>query len=556
MKRKLLLIIVLIVSAMQTQAQDMKNHNFEVAKNLDVFNYIYKYLDLMYVDTLNSQEVIGTGIKAMLDNLDPYTEYYPESEVKNLETMLTGSYAGIGAVIKYHRTLKRVVIDEPYEGMPAALAGLKKGDIIESIDDTSMVNKNTTEVSSKLRGEPGTSFLLKIKRPSTGKLMQFKIIRRNVKVPSVPYYGLQPDSVGYISLTQFTEDCSKDVRRAVIDLKNKGAKGIMLDLRSNGGGSLDEAVKIVNMFVPKGLSIVQTRGKLKRANRDYKTDVEPIDTVMPLAVMVNGETASASEITSGSLQDLDRAVIIGSRTYGKGLVQVPVDLPYNGNLKLTTAKYYIPSGRCIQAINYKHNAKVGYAQHIPDSLTHVFYTRDGRQVRDGGGIKPDVEVPTDTMPNIVYYLVVGGNDSIEVMFDYVVDYCAKHPTIAAPSKFELSDADYADFKERVLKSGFKYDQQTDDQLKKLKELAKFEGYYDDAKDEFKALEAKLKHDVAKDLERNKKDIKRMIEDDILSCYYYQRGSVEGGLRSNKVVQETSRILKNTAEYHKLLSPKK
>jgi carboxyl-terminal processing protease len=301
-------------------AQDAKNHNFEVTKNLDVFNYIYKNLDLMYVDTLNPKEVVGTAIKAMLEGLDPYTVYYPENDVKELKMMLTGKYAGIGSLIRYHKKLHRVVIDEPYEGMPAAEAGLKKGDIIISIDDTLMTNKNTSEVSDRLRGDAGTSFVLKVKRPSTGKVMSFKITRRTIKMPAVPYYGMQKDSIGYINLNSFTEDCSKDVRRAFIDLKTKGARGIVLDLRNNGGGSVSEAVDIVNMFVPKGLTIVSTKGKLKRANSDYVTRLEPIDTVIPVAVLVNEETASASEITSGSLQDLDRGIILGTRTYGKGLV--------------------------------------------------------------------------------------------------------------------------------------------------------------------------------------------------------------------------------------------
>ena len=371
------------------KAQDDKDHNFKVAKNIEVFNNIYRYLDLIYVDTLDADEVIGTGIKRMLGSLDPYTEYYPESEVNKLKNMLTGKYVGIGAMIRYNLQLGRVVIDEPYEGSPAAEAGLKKGDIILSINDTTMTDKNTSYVSSHLRGDPGTTFVLKIKRPSTGKKMQMRITRRAITLPYLPYYGMRPDSIGYINLNSYAEGCAKDVRRAFIDLKHRGMKALVFDLRGNGGGSVSEAVDIVNMFVPKDITIVKTRGKMNRMNKDYKTNVEPIDTVMPIVVMVNGETASASEITSGSLQDLDRAVILGTRTYGKGLVQAPVDLPYNGQMKLTTGKYYIPSNRCIQAINYKH-AHGGYTEHIPDSLTKVFYTRNGREVRDGGGIKPDI----------------------------------------------------------------------------------------------------------------------------------------------------------------------
>jgi carboxyl-terminal processing protease len=553
MKRRLFYLLLLLATLIPASAQDAKSHNFEVSKNLDVFNYIYKNLDLMYVDTLNPKEVIGTAIKYMLAGLDPYTVYYPESDVKDLKMMITGKYAGIGSLIRYHKKLHRVVIDEPYENMPAAEAGLKKGDIIVSIDDTLMTNKGTNDVSNRLRGDAGTSFILKIKRPSTGKLMSFKITRRTIKMPAVPYYGMQSGNIGYINLNSFTEDCSKDVRRAFIELKEKGAKGIVLDLRGNGGGSLSEAVEIVNMFVPKGLNIVSTRGKLKRVNSDYKTRVEPIDTVIPVAVLVNDETASASEITSGSLQDLDRAVIIGTRTYGKGLVQIPMDVPYNGNLKLTTSKYYIPSGRCIQAINYKHNANGGYTEHIPDSLTHAFYTSKGREVRDGGGIKPDVEVKADTMPNLVFALAVGAKDSTDVMFDYETDYCAQHSSVAKPSEFDLSDADFADFKQRVMNSGFTYDLQSEENLKKLEEIARFEGYYEGAKNEFNALAAKLKHNLSKDLDLYKPQIKQVMIDDILSNYYYQKGSIEASLRFDKVMKEACRILNTPAEYHKILS---
>lgn len=553
MKRRLLYLIIMFVAVSPISAQDAKNHNFDVTKNLDVFNYIYKNLDLMYVDTLNPKQVIGTAINAMLEGLDPYTVYYPENDVKELKMMLTGKYAGIGSLIRYHKKLHRVVIDEPYEGMPAAEAGLKKGDVIISIDDTLMTNKNTSEVSDRLRGDAGTSFVLKVKRPSTGKVMSFKITRRTIKMPAVPYYGMQKDSIGYINLNSFTEDCSKDVRRAFIDLKTKGARGIVLDLRNNGGGSVSEAVDIVNMFIPKGLTIVSTKGKLKRANSDYVTRLEPIDTIIPVAVLVNEETASASEITSGSLQDLDRGIILGTRTYGKGLVQIPVDVPYNGNLKLTTGKYYIPSGRCIQAINYKHNASGSYTEHIPDSLTHVFYTSKGREVRDGGGIKPDIEVKSDTMPNLVFGLTLSAKDTTEVLFDYETEYCAQHPTVTAPSVFDISDSDYEKFKQRVLGSGFTYDLQSESNLKKLIEIAKFEGYYDDAKNEFKALEVKLSHNLSKDMDQYKDQIKMVMVNDILGNYYYQKGSMEASLRYDKVMKEACRLLKSPKDYNQILS---
>lgn len=546
--------LLAVLVAVTVQAQ--KNHNMEVAKNLDIFNQVYKNLDLLYVDTLNPGEVVGTGIKAMLRSLDPYTEYYPESETKNLKMMLTGKYAGIGALIRYHQKQKRVVIDEPYEGMPAAEVGLRKGDIVLSIDDSTMTDKDVSYVSSHLRGDAGSKFVLKILRPSTGKKMDFKITRRNIKLPELPYYGMLEGNIGYINLNQFTEGCSKDVRRAFVDLKKQGATALVFDLRSNGGGSEMEAVDIVNLWVDKEQTIVENRGKISQANHAYKTRLEPVDTQMPLVVLVNGETASASEITSGALQDLDRAIILGTRTYGKGLVQIPLDMPYNTNLKLTTSKYYIPSGRCIQAINYKRNGTGGYRERVADSLTHVFYTAAGREVRDGGGITPDVEVKNDTIPNIAYYLSASAQDSTEVMFDWVVDYINRHPAIATAREFHLSDEDFEDFKQKVVKSGFTYDPVSKKQLEELKKTAKAEGYYEQAKDAFDLLESRLKHDVATDVDKHSEILRQMLELDIITAYYYQAGGIEAGLQYDKQLKEAIRILQSPEEYKKLLRPKK
>ena len=541
-----------MVLAMPAWAQKEKNHDFVVAKNMDVFTSIYKNLDMMYVDTLDADEVIGNGINAMLRSLDPYTEYYPESEVKELKNMLTGKYAGIGSVVRYNYQLGYTVINEPYEGMPAQEAGLKKGDVILSINDSTMKGKEVSYVSDRLRGEPGTSFILKVKRPSTGKVMKVKLTRRTIQMPFLPYYGLLDGGIGYINFNSFTDQCAKDVRRAFIDLKKQGAKKLVFDLRNNGGGSVSEAVSIVNMFLPKDKVVLTMKGKLQRANNEYKTTVEPIDTLMPIVVLVSGNTASAAEILSGSLQDYDRAIILGTRTYGKGLVQATMDLPYNGQMKLTTSKYYIPSGRCVQALNYKH-AKGGYVEHVPDSLTKVFYTAGGREVRDGGGVKPDVEVKPDSLPNIAYYLA-GARDSNELMLNYEVDYIAKHPTIAPAKDFALTDADYEEFKARVLKADFKYDRETEKYLKDLMKLARFEGYYDDAKPEFDALAKKLSHNVAKDLDYNKQYIKRLLENDIVAAYYYQGGAIRNTLRYDKQVKEAVRLLNTPEEYKKLLRP--
>ena len=536
-------------------AQTQKDHHFEVGKHLDIFNNVYKNLELLYVDTLNPKETIGTAINAMLRSLDPYTEYYAQEDTKDLKMMLTGKYAGIGALIRKHQKLNRIVIDEPYAGMPAAEAGLKKGDVILSIDDSLMTQKDVSYVSNHLRGEPGTTFLLKVFRPSVQKEMKFKITRKNIKLPEMPYYGILEGNIGYINFNSFTQESGKEVRRAFVDLKKQGATSLIFDLRGNGGGSEAEAVNIVNLWVPKGVTVVENRGKLKEASRNYKTTLEPVDTIMPLVVLVNGESASASEITSGALQDLDRAVIMGTRTFGKGLVQVPIDLPYNTNLKVTTSKYYIPSGRCIQAINYKHSGG-GYREHIPDSLTKVFYTAGGREVRDGGGIKPDIEVKADTIPNIAFYLSATGQDSTEVMFDYVVDYIAKHPQIAKPSEFHLTDADWEEFKARVIKSGFTYDPVSKKQLDQLVKTAQFEGYYDDAKEAFDNLEKKLNHDVAVDLEKHKQVLLQVIEADIIAAYYYQAGSIESGLQYDRQVKEAQKLLKSRDEYKKILAPKK
>jgi carboxyl-terminal processing protease len=580
--KKALIAWLLAMLSMTLPAQDAKNHNLEVGKNLDIFNTVYRNLDLFYVDTLNPEHTITAAINGMVRSLDPYTEYYPESETKNLKQMITGKYAGIGSIIKYHAGWKRIVIDEPYEGMPAAEAGLKKGDIILSIDDSVMTDKTVSYVSSHLRGDAGTSFVLKVLRPEPGqtakdkqpkgKELKFKITRRNIKLPELPYYGIlenseknagQGSKIGYINLNQFTEGCARDVRRALIELKQKGATSLVFDLRGNGGGSEMEAVDIVSLWVPKEQVVVENRGKVYQANRTYKTRLEPIDTLMPVVVLVNGETASASEITAGALQDLDRAVVVGTRTYGKGLVQVPLDMPYNTNVKITTSKYYIPSGRCIQAINYKKRREEGgekrvgslYGDRVPDSLTQVFHTRAGREVRDGGGIKPDVEVKADSLPNIAYYLSVGGLDSTEVMFNYIVDYIATHPTIGDdPTQFHLTEQDYQTFRQRVIDSGFTYDPVSRKQFDELVKTAKMEGYYEEAREAFDALSDKLRHNVANDLDKHRETIVQILELDIISAYHYQSGALRAGLVTDRQLRKAMELLEQPEEYRKLLKP--
>ena len=553
---KKLIFFAMMLLSLPVAAQNNKDHNLDVAKSLDVFNAIYKNLDYMYVDTLNATDVVGTAINSMLESLDPYTSYYPEDKAAEYKEMMTGKYAGVGAVISYNFKIKRVVINEPYEGMPAAEAGLRKGDIILSIDGEDMTKQTNQYVSDHLRGDAGTTLVLKVLRPATGKKLTMKITRKAIQMPYLPYYGLQPDGIGYINYAQFFDGTSKDFRRAFLDLRQKGAKKLVIDLRNNGGGNVQDAISILNMFLPKGKTLLTMKGKIKNANRTYTTTVEPVDTVMPIVVLVNGQTASASEITSGALQDYDRAVILGTRTYGKGLVQVPnVPLPYNGKLKLTTAKYYIPSGRCIQAVNYRHS-KGGYTEHVPDSLTSLFHTAAGREVRDGGGIKPDVEVKGDSLPNIALYL--DRVDTTSVLLNYEVDYLKTHPTVARPSEYEFSDADYEVLKQQIVESGFTYDRLSDKYLKDLERMAQFEGYYDDSKAEFEALKKKLTHNLAKELDwpYNKEKIKQMVALDIMSMYYYQKGAIEHSLRYDPQYKEAVRLLNSPKEYEGVLKVKR
>lgn len=546
--------IVMLGMGMTSFKED--DRNFQISKNLDIFNSIFKELDMFYVDTVNAEKMIQTGVEGMLSLTDPYTEYYPEEEVSSLKEMTTGKYGGIGAAIRYYEAKDRIAVVEPTEGMPAAEAGVKAGDIILSVGGKEMVRGDmkpqefSSKVSEALRGEPGTSFVLKVLRPlkNDSTVMEFKITRKNIRTNPVPYYGMVKDSIGYLALSSFTENSAKDFKKAFIELKQKGAKSLIIDLRDNGGGSLSEAVDIVNLYVPKGQEIVVTKGKVRQAQGSYKTQNEPVDTQIPLAVLVNGATASASEIVSGSLQDLDRAVVIGSRTFGKGLVQTIRPLPYNGTLKVTTSKYYIPSGRCIQAIDYAKKNADGSVARTPDSLTTVFHTAAGREVRDGGGIRPDIEVKGDKIPNIVFYLM---ND--DLIFDYATQYCWDHPTLASVDDFKLTDADYEAFKKLVKSRNFTYDRQSEKMLKSLKEIAEFEGYMTEAAEEFKALEKKLNHNLDRDLDYFAKPIKEYISQEIVTRYFYQRGAAMERLKDDTDLEEAIKILQNPVRYREILS---
>lgn len=546
--------IVMLGMGMTSFKED--DRNFQISKNLDIFNSIFKELDMFYVDTVNAEKMIQTGVEGMLSLTDPYTEYYPEEEVSSLKEMTTGKYGGIGAAIRYYEAKDRIAVVEPTEGMPAAEAGVKAGDIILSVGGKEMVRGDmkpqefSSKVSEALRGEPGTSFVLKVLRPlkNDSTVMEFKITRKNIRTNPVPYYGMVKDSIGYLALSSFTENSAKDFKKAFIELKQKGAKSLIIDLRDNGGGSLSEAVDIVNLYVPKGQEIVVTKGKVRQAQGSYKTQNEPVDTQIPLAVLVNGATASASEIVSGSLQDLDRTVVIGSRTFGKGLVQTIRPLPYNGTLKVTTSKYYIPSGRCIQAIDYAKKNADGSVARTPDSLTTVFHTAAGREVRDGGGIRPDIEVKGDKIPNIVFYLM---ND--DLIFDYATQYCWDHPTLASVDDFKLTDADYEAFKKLVKSRNFTYDRQSEKMLKSLKEIAEFEGYMTEAAEEFKALEKKLNHNLDRDLDYFAKPIKEYISQEIVTRYFYQRGAAMERLKDDTDLEEAIKVLQNPVRYREILS---
>lgn len=541
------------MSAVPVSAQKDSNHNFEISKNLEIFNDIYKQLDMFYVDSLSADTVIEWGIDAMLRQVDPFTVYYPEEGMDELKEMTTGKYAGIGAVIRFYKKEDRVMVIEPQEDSPAIEAGVKGGDLILSIDGKDMKGKSTQEVSENLRGDAGTTFELTVKRAGVEHPLSFKITRRNIAMPPVPYYGMVADGIGYIYFERFVDGCSRDVRRAVVDLKEQGAKALVIDMRGNPGGPLSEAVEVTNLFVPRGQKVVYTKGKLASDNSEHYTKKEPLDVDIPVAVLVDGSTASSAEIVSGAWQDWDRAVIVGERTYGKGLVQMIREVPYHGSLKVTTSRYYIPSGRCIQAYDYRHLNPDGSAKTLPDSLTKAFKTAGGREVRDGGGIKPDVVITPDSLPSIVYDIATS-----DVLLDYVNHYVQTHAAIAPAGEFSLTDADYADFVKMVEGSDFTYKRRTEEMMKLLERTARFEGCYEGAKPEFEALAAKMKGGVSADLEvpKNKEEIKSVLESDIVARYYFRRGVVQQQLKADKDLKTALEILTDTERYASLLKPVK
>ena len=551
-RKSLLWLLLLPLVCIVFSAFKGDNRNFLLSKHLDIFHAVFRELDLMYVDTIDIAGTLETGISAMLSKLDPYTVYYPEDEEEDLKMMLTGKYAGVGAIIRYHKRYDRVVVVEPYEGMPALNAGLRAGDILLAIDGDDLKGLSVDKVSDRLRGEAGTTLTVRAKREGVAdSIFEVKLTRANIVLPSVPYYTMLSDSIGYIILNSFTEGCAREVRLALVELKDRGAKRLVLDLRGNGGGSLSEAVDITGLFVPKGSVVVTTKGKIAQATQSFRTRREPLDATMPLVVLVDGQSASASEIVAGAIQDFDRGVIMGRRTYGKGLVQTVRDLPYNNSLKLTTGKYYTPSGRCVQAIDYARRAEDGSVERIPDSLTTEFRTVAGRSVRDGGGITPDIPIQADALPNILFYLA-----NSDVLFDFATDYTRLYPTIPPVSEFVITDSLYAAFLAAVKASDFTYDRQSDRALTALKELARFEGYAESAAAEFAALEKKLTHDIDHDFRYFEPRIKELLADELVSRYYYQRGTIEQALKTDSTVIRARHLLTNEPAYRAVLSGEK
>lgn len=551
---KLLRIFVcatLLLSSVSMIAASDEKHNFDNTKNLDIFFNLYKQLDLFYVDSIQPEKVIKAGIDGMLESLDPYTNYINEEDLEDFKFLTTGEYGGIGSMVATNKG--NIYISEPYEGMPAQKSGLKAGDLVLEIDGKPVKGKSISQVSDMLKGQPNTVLKIKIQRGENTKPMEISIVRAKIVVSSIPYYGVVKDKTGYILITSFTDKTGTEFRNALLDLKNnKNINSLIIDLRNNGGGIMEEAIKVINYFVPKGVEVVATRGKVKQWDRVYKTPFEPIDTEMPLTVLVNRGSASASEIVAGALQDLDRAVIIGERSFGKGLVQTTRPVSFNGSLKVTTAKYYTPSGRCVQAIDYSNRNADGSVGKTPDSLTHVFYTVNSkRPVRDGGGVTPDVAFQDEKLQNIIYYLM---NDFI--IFDYATIYARTHPTIASVADFKLTDEEYNAFKAFVKSKNFTYDRQSEKVLKELKEVTKFEGYFDGAEAEFKALELKLTHDTDKSLNLFSTEIRNLLSAQIIQRYYYQKGELEYNVKRDKGVAKAIELLSDSKSFTKILQPTK
>lgn len=543
--KTILLFAIISLFAGSLSAQ-VTSSNFEISKNLDIFATMYKELNVNYVDELNHGELIKTGIESILEKLDPYTNFISEADIEDYTFMTTGQYGGIGSLIQKQGDY--IVITEPYEGSPAQKAGLIPGDKIAKVNDRDAKGKSVSDVSAILKGEPGTKFQLEILREGKEKPMIFEIQREKVSIPNVAHSLMLDDAIGYIKLTGFTQNSGKEVKDAFLKLKeNPNLKGVIIDLRDNGGGLLNEAVTISNLFVPRGELIVSTKGKTADRNKSYKTLLQPLDTDMPIAVLVNPYSASASEIVAGALQDLDRAVIIGERTFGKGLVQNIIPLSYKTQMKVTVAKYYIPSGRCIQAIDYEHKDSTGLAGKIPDSLINAFKTRNSRLVYDGGGITPDVVVESPMVSNIAISLVVRN-----LIFDYANKYKRDHDSIPPAADFVITPEIYAEFVSWLENKDYDYTTRSEKLLSELKKTAEAEKYYEELSPEFKLLESKMMHNKNTDLQKFSAEIKPMLRNEIVSRYYFQKGRIEAAVTEDVEVSRAKEILLNRDEYNGIL----
>jgi carboxyl-terminal processing protease len=532
--------IVVFTIGIYSFKQDDKN--FQIAKNLDIYYTLFRELNLFYVDDVEPNKLVKTSIDKMLESLDPYTNFIPEDDVEDFRFMTTGEYAGIGALISKQNG--KIVIAEPYEGFPAQKSGLRAGDILLEVAGKSTEKLSTEDVSALLKGPASKPVAIKIQRYGQKKPMDIEVIREKIQIDPVPYYGMLDKETGYIRLSNFTVDCTERVKIALIELKEKhGAKKLVLDLRGNPGGLLMEAVRISNLFVSKGQEIVSTRGKVKQWDKVYLATENPIDTVMPIAVLVNRGSASASEIVAGAIQDLDRGMIIGTRTFGKGLVQTTRDLSYNAKLKITTAKYYIPSGRCIQALDYTHRNEDGSVGVVPDSLITKYTTKKGRIVFDGGGVVPDVAVVDEPLSNLSVNLVTQSQ-----IFDYATYFNSKTDKIDAPEVFKISPEIYSDFTQFIKNKDFKYESKTEEELDQLIDVAKREKYYDISTDEFEKLKQKLGHNLDQDLDHFKTEISELLTDEIVSRYYYQKGAIKASLRDDADISKALDVLSKPGGY--------
>lgn len=541
--------LIAVIGGLALLAAKTENHNSQVSRQFDIFHSLFRELDLFYVDSVDTEETFRNAIDGLLADYDPYTEYIPADELEDFKYLTTGEYAGIGAIIS--RRGNRIFITEPYEGLPAQKTGLLFGDEILEIDGEPMEGKEVSYASDRLKGQPNTKVKLLIGREGEKKPLTFEITRQHILIDQVRYAGMVGPATGYIYLSGFTDKAYQEVREAALRLQGEGATSLVLDLRGNGGGLLTEAVNICNLFVDKGEMIVCTKGKVQKWDRYYKTMREPLFPDMPLAILTDNGSASSSEIVAGALQDLDRAVIVGTRTYGKGLVQTTRELPYDGILKVTTAKYYIPSGRCIQAIDYSNRNADGSVGRIPDSLTTTFKTRHERIVRDGGGIMPDLEIKTEEMSNLSYQLSVQS-----YLSDYADRYFRRHSKIAPASEFTLSDQDYEDFKQFVIDKDIKYDIYSLREMQTLKRYLEYEGYMDSVRVEFQAIENKLGRNLSHDLDFFRPEIARMLESEIALRYYYQKGQMQSALRKDECLKEALSILSDESLYKSLLNIEK